>query len=177
MNAVVYYPTFYPSPRWLRVASLCWDRVYALHTDATPDPPVEIRELDEALGGVLGTANVAQVAQRPEVFEPFSRWLDARATSTSREPKSDIGLYGLQNPKLSGPILEALRRHRLLTVEEEETEYDSTGYTYVPRDIALHFLSLCASVVASDRDFDLAGLEERFAEAALERAGRSAARS
>jgi hypothetical protein len=52
MNTVVYYPGFYPSADWLRLACLSC-RVYVMHVKQTPKPPQELRQLDEALGGVL----------------------------------------------------------------------------------------------------------------------------
>ena len=42
---------------------------------------------------------------------------------------------------------------------------------YVPRDVALEFLSLCAASLATRDRRDLAAVEERFADAALESAG------
>ncbi|MBP1135656.1 hypothetical protein JOE31_001888 [Arthrobacter sp. PvP023] len=53
MNTAMYYPLFYPSESWLRMASLLWERVYVMHTDDAPRMSASLDELDEALGGVL----------------------------------------------------------------------------------------------------------------------------
>jgi hypothetical protein len=258
LNTVVYYPTFYPSANWLRVASLCWDHVYSLRTPNSPEPTGDVLELDAALGGVLAVADVISAARDEEVQESFIRWLDHRAERrppdwSEREMSRAYGedLFALHREKVDAdPIWDALDRHGLIEfgtawgeekVPRWQKEYverlrrvshgehpsfappppptprlGSRGYryerlsrkawkrkqagdenaaaaletkaeklraqsivtarwpedvVYVPRDVALEFLSLCAASLATRDRRDLAALEERFADAALESVG------
>jgi hypothetical protein len=53
MNTAIYYPHFYPSDTWLRLAALCWDRIYTMQLENTAPAPEPLLQLDNALGGVL----------------------------------------------------------------------------------------------------------------------------
>jgi hypothetical protein len=76
MNTVVYYPHIYPTDEWLKLAALCWDKVYRLVPSHWYDPPI-IEELDTALGGILVNVGIKQVADL-EVQKQFEEWIDAR---------------------------------------------------------------------------------------------------
>jgi hypothetical protein len=56
VNTAIYYPHFYPSATWLRLAALLWDRVYTMQLEGTPPPPDDFTALNESLGGVWSIA-------------------------------------------------------------------------------------------------------------------------
>src|SRR5688572_30631324 len=67
MNNVIYYPHFYPSENWLKLASLCWDRVYTMQLDESAQLPESISKVNEVLGGVLYSAQPwEQIVTRSE---------------------------------------------------------------------------------------------------------------
>jgi len=79
MNTVIYYPFINPRPEWLKLAALCWDKVYRLTPSGEqPSDPDVIKELDEALGGILETVPVRDVVDLDSVLDQFVPWLDAR---------------------------------------------------------------------------------------------------
>jgi len=48
MNTVVYYPHRSPSLKWMKLAALCWDKVYRFASNSFEDPD-EVKTLDSAL--------------------------------------------------------------------------------------------------------------------------------
>jgi hypothetical protein len=53
MNTVVVYPYIVPDGNWLRLAALCWDKVYRLTSRKAPSDPEELQELNSGLGGLV----------------------------------------------------------------------------------------------------------------------------
>jgi hypothetical protein len=240
MNTVVYYPHICPTPEWLRLASLCWDKVYRITPPTAPDDPEAIQELDKSLGGILVSINAAEIVESAfELKSKFINWLEARAETIKREskPAGTQNLEGLFRSKIPQDLLCKLEEHNLVerepytqqiprweqswwnrTVKYRSGEWISTpfrdkpkpfsphanyegfrrraeearqasnnkeaalyneladnvrgnnmvtvtGYSnmiYVPADVALHYLALCASKIAMDGNRDLAADGEIF---------------
>ncbi len=104
MNTVVYYPYINPKPDWLKLAALCWDKVYRLapsydwpndsgfgseidqdqfwrwidaQEERLEEPELqELKELDETFGGILEPANAQEFGSK--IQDQFLRWIDAR---------------------------------------------------------------------------------------------------
>jgi hypothetical protein len=75
MNTVLYYPHLYPPTEWFRVAALCWDEVYTLQPDASPNAPEELTRLDAALGGILRVARIEEAVDDQAVASAFDSCL------------------------------------------------------------------------------------------------------
>jgi hypothetical protein len=233
MNTVIYYPYLNPTPDWLKLAALCWDKVVILQTDDAPVDPTTV-ELDQALGGILDRSTFYRnIASDWEVCVQFESWVSAR-----KEKLKDAGLSSHNRPVMGlfpgkfpgGAIPEFLHKLGLATLESrdievqiakwEEEEFESrysetenmsalplpgsdheqydrlkrqariessperaraleeqaasiraanlitvqdTATTvYMPKDIALYYLSLCASKAAAELNSDLAAAGEDF---------------
>lgn len=92
MNSVLYYPGFYPSTNWLRVAALCWDTVFSFRPIGRLQPS-EIAEFDEQLGGLLSPTDIAEFSSQTEVLDNFESWI-------SRNTKRLGAKQGLLESKL-----------------------------------------------------------------------------
>ncbi|GHO97418.1 hypothetical protein KSF_112910 [Reticulibacter mediterranei] len=77
MNTVVYYPHIYPTTEWLKIAALCWDKVYRLRPHGWRHDPQTIQNLNNALGGLLVDIDLEKAADL-EVQRQFEQWIDAR---------------------------------------------------------------------------------------------------
>jgi len=82
MNSVLFYPNFYPSAEWLRLAALCWDRVHSLRP-GNERPPEDVGQLNEGLGGVLSPVDVHDFSGDPEVTDNFAAWISKEARRLS----------------------------------------------------------------------------------------------
>ena len=72
MNTVVYYPYVHPPAEWLRVAALCWDKVYELTGPRIPEDPVladGARESELKAQVFESQTNETLFAMHPEKFE------------------------------------------------------------------------------------------------------------
>jgi hypothetical protein len=130
MNTVIYYPYISPRPEWLKLAALSWNKVYRLVPSyGSPDDSDVVRELDEALGGILEPVYVAQEADQ-EVQEQFWRWVDARKErleisrwspdeSREREVITGLGIGKFAGGE-GGELLKELQRQGLARVEEKQ---------------------------------------------------------
>jgi hypothetical protein len=86
LNTVVYYPHQTPSPKWLKLSALCWDKVYCLKPRSYKDHR-EIWELDRALGGILASIDIADIAADEQVQASFKTWAIAKAEELKTEKK------------------------------------------------------------------------------------------
>ena len=125
MNTVVYYPHVYPSPEWLKLAALCWDKVYTLSPYENFDFPYVIRALDDTLGGILESVYVQKIALEPEVQTRFITWMKAHYDELRVKGLSDAedelnAIFYAE--KISNPILEILRERGL--IEKETKSYE-----------------------------------------------------
>lgn len=73
MNTVVYYPHTCPTPDWLRLASLCWDKIYTVTPDGNYLGSQESYIVNKALGGILEHINITDISGRIDVQEQFIR--------------------------------------------------------------------------------------------------------
>lgn len=177
MNTVVYYPYVHPSPEWLRVAALCWDTVFVLGARDLPDDP-QISELDTALGGVIDRRfHVTDIADDSVVSE-FQAWVlahEAQLKAHIFESQTYATTFAMHPSKFeSGPGQAAfnfLRHHGLAEIGMVDeggtftptfTEAVSPQSIFMPANIALHYLSLCAAKVAAVANCDLAADGETF---------------
>lgn len=248
MNTVVYYPHFTPPSSWLKMAALCWERVYRLLPEDAPSDPPDVAELDAELGGVLSAVPWEQVADRQQVKESFKDWVADRAEEFDRGHRTPthpeehalmrVGLYESKFPggelveflverglatlrtttatveipswekaswdsslvetqsfhveprpgsdhyefnrlkqlswdrSLAGDAAgatkaateaETIRRRNLISVEDHHSVVE------LPRDVALHYVSLCASEAAVSGNRDLVGASEAFTDAIFHR--------
>jgi hypothetical protein len=85
MNSVLFYPNFYPSAEWLRLAALCWDKVHSLRP-VSERPPADVGQLNEDLGGVLSPVDVHEFSGDLEVKDNFGAWIskDAKRLSSKQ---------------------------------------------------------------------------------------------
>src|SRR6266446_1175087 len=97
MNSVLTYPYFFPNETWLKMAALCWDRVFTFR-EITRRPPPAIKEIDELLGGILGTIDIRSVSRDPVVMKSFESWLEVnhrRLTAAEALIRSKFILWDL----------------------------------------------------------------------------------
>lgn len=249
MNTAIYYPHIHPTTKWLKMAALCWDKVYRLVPPGWDRDSVTVQELDAALGGVLASVDITTVANL-EVQRQFEQWLDERAETlkagawSSEQPEQEKTLEALYTSKYTTLLFSKLQRggfvdrleerglawsetkdikvkipdweedsffenrrgiegqarqaipepgsaheqyEKLIEKAEKKrdtadtqgaeaekkkaeqirqqhliTVTDKTSITYLPKDIALHYLSLCASEVARDKRRDLVADGKQF---------------
>ena len=194
MNTVVYYPHIWPSPAWLRLASLCWERVVLLgitNDGYSLAAPPEIADLDEVLGGVLDTSTTVAEIVDEELTERFKRWVEPRAAILRDQLSPERqDLFGVYDQKFmsarpgEAAIRDWLVEQGLASIEEPQ-DRERYGYdqewdvftsevgvshfvadtiVYLPKDIALHYMSLVAAKAADLGDRDLAADEQIFAD-------------
>jgi hypothetical protein len=77
MNTVVYYPHVLPSSKWLKLAAICWDKVYCLIPDSGFPSSTETIELAQSLGGIIQSVDIMSIANRPDVQNQFKAWVEA----------------------------------------------------------------------------------------------------
>lgn len=157
MNTAIYYPHFYPSATWLRLAALLWDRVYTMQLRDTPPPPDDLTALNESLGGVWAIAHpfdeMATISEETsvlaetgperwdkvlevEMVQKFARWLDFRSERLREQmtASSDLGilngLTALPRGKVSGPVEELLYSRDLLRREGQKVKSRSRNGKY-----------------------------------------------
>ena len=124
MNTVIYYPHFYPTDHWLKLASLCWDKVYTLRPPDAPIAPASIVNLDKTVGGVL--ASVFVYPSR-KLFDQFDNWIESRmerlkAESWSIDEKTESMLFWSKFAGRGRGMVEHLGELGLARFEEQETE-------------------------------------------------------
>lgn len=179
MNTVVYYPYVDPTPEWLRLAALCWDKVFVLTGPHVPHDPA-IAELDAALGDVIDRRfSVAEIADA-SLVDRFKTWVlahEAQLQAGAFTSQTRQTLFAIHPSKFeSGPAQEAfgfLASRGLAEIgdlDEDSGELarafrESVGpeSVFMAADVALHYLSLCAAKVASSANSDLVADGDRFA--------------
>jgi hypothetical protein len=165
MNTVIYYPYIFPSSQWLKIAALCWNKVYRLVPDKwSYDPivdPDEVMQLDSELGGILENVEAKKIAS-PRVDEQFIRWLrehrlelihERMLDDQADEIGFDEGNTVFFKDKASIAVIDSLVR----------SGYKQEGpYFFLPRYIAHYYLSLCASEAAKKYKSDPITDEKKY---------------
>jgi hypothetical protein len=108
MNTVIYYPYITPRPDWLKVAALCWDKVYRLvPSNGWPDDSEATQELDQALGSLLRTVHIDEYAD--SIQDKFWTYIDAREKKLKEEvqwspaaSKERNAIFGMYESKFPG---------------------------------------------------------------------------
>jgi hypothetical protein len=79
MNTVVYYPYLWPTPEWIRVAALCWEKVYLVgrRTGYGVAFPEVIDSLNSQLGGMLDTSLSMNDLFDEDLMVRFKAWVTA----------------------------------------------------------------------------------------------------
>src|SRR5712692_8849084 len=148
MNTVLYYPFLHPSPAWLRVAALCWDKVYRIRPSDAPDDPDEIATLNSVCHNILESITPGDAGGLPPgnyarsldevraaVRLKLERWVtdnleDLRHQQPSPEDgraiADHVGLLASKFPDVE--VLSLLHRHglarsRVVSVEGTETDW------------------------------------------------------
>ena len=182
MNTVVYYPYINPCPEWLRVAALCWDKVFVLGARDLPDEP-EIAKLDAALGGVIDRRFYVSDIADDAVVGQFQAWVQAHEPELKAhtfESQTDATMFALHAGKFaSGPGKEAflfLMNRGLAEIGSVDSrgaftpvrmEVEVSESIFMPANIALHYLSLCASKAAATANSDLVADGETYMETVM----------
>jgi hypothetical protein len=192
LNTVVYYPHLWPRPEWLKLAALCWDRVYLVGVRpgwGTLTPPPEVVEIDKALGGLLDTSLAFRDIVDNDIAEKFKRWVGAHEDRLRAEMSTDgQPLFRMYDGKFEqpDPTVESLRDwlvdRGLARIEEpDEGEYayefapgeyqwSEVGASafvqdtvvHLPKDIALQYFSLVAAKAAAEGGRDMAADDAVF---------------
>jgi hypothetical protein len=121
MNGVLAYPHFFPPPDWLKLAALCWDKIYTLRETGAARPDY-IEEFEANVPEVLDRIEVAEFSADPAVREQFEHWLAAHghdqassmAPIASRQSQY-IMIDGLVGPDDREWFQESLRKNGLLS--------------------------------------------------------------
>ncbi|HEX8397665.1 MAG TPA: hypothetical protein VF644_10175 [Pyrinomonadaceae bacterium] len=206
MISTVYYPSLFPSENWLRLAALCWDKVYTLHYQKSPQIPAEIDDFNNQLRDFIIPQNTVELGRLKSVSQSFKEWL--RSFPQAKIELSDelIGegdWYEMFGDKIPGDILEKLQTRSLVKtsggrlreakemvsselyeqyerkegegklsfikrIRQEQNYIDSSPLViHLPKEIALHYMSLCAAKLAEEKKADLFADREIFAETAI----------
>ena len=198
MNTVVYYPYIYPTPEWLRIAALIWERVYLLgvrdEVGGTRAPPSEIAILDNSFGNILDDSITFTELVTDDLINEFKAWVVARKDVLKRHKLSSKPqeLFGLYDHKfLVGSHVQTEESVRDWLIEQGLAKIkwankkkfglhkfpSEGGYSrflaesmvYLPADIALHYLSLCAAKAAQVGNRDLVAADEPFTDIVFHR--------
>src|SRR5262245_108953 len=192
MNTTVYYPYIDPSLPWLKVASLCWDKVHILNTRAYGSGPFsndpQVTRFDQLLGGFIdGSLRVEDIVDE-HIVARFKKWVKAREEDLKRKGLSSKPqpLFGMYDSKFESPIatevslrdwlidlglarIEEPRDKSLYGYDERwgwteagASKYERDTMVFLPKDIALHYLSLCAAKAALAGNRDLVAGNEEF---------------
>ena len=145
-------------------------------------------------GKFIKQIDTASVADDKEIASSFAKWLDAGGVDNSKaslllppqlkkRDHKDKAPFAILRGKTPRAIEEVLRSRGLLTTEHESNDQDfisdiepgkrhikrawDNDRIFLPRDIALCYLSLCAAKAASTYQADLFADKANFAEAAV----------
>lgn len=129
MNTVVYYPHIYPPPEWLRVAALCWDKVYRLTPPAWNDDPGNIKDLNNALGGILVDLDLKKTAEDQEVQRQFEQWIVARGEKLKTGAQRTVAGSLSQALEQAGPTIVS---GKLANSSEASVEDKAVGDIFTP---------------------------------------------
>jgi hypothetical protein len=208
MNTVVYYPYITPRPDWLKLAALCWDKVYRLvPPQGWSSDPAVVKDLDETLGGILDSINVQESIGRQEYFSIYDqlwRWLDEQNEQEDKwvnseySPEAQTAIFSIYTDSYGERFVKGLRRRGLpyeigttadIVQRPELSTFAVSGGDIIlpdgstvrsdpwresehrmpvidlPEDVALHYLSLCASQAAKAERRDLVADRMRFTDA------------
>jgi hypothetical protein len=166
MNTVIYYPYFYPDPQWLKVAGLCWDRVYTLTSGHAPQCPEDVAALNEAFQHILAPIDIRSVSHDPAVLATFEGWVATNASRLKLQElswKSELILLDFFDPLQGGPdaFLQTLSRHHL------NVRKTRSGPVQIPRwDWEGRLLT--PEAIAPPIPFEVKQAEERYHLALLE---------
>lgn len=183
MNSVLYYPHLYPTATWLRIGALCWDRVYSFTSVSAPSTPDNLAEVNEAMGNPWLGVNVADVATAPEIIQSFRSWLD-EYYPTKGSKKYDLSLqnfaeraalFSLYKDKFPGGEFLKLLAIRNLVFDysggelflEKMHDFSPSDVLAIPKDVALHYLSLCAGYISVKQRLDICADESLFVNTAV----------
>src|SRR5438874_830053 len=118
MNTAVYYPYFNPPLAWLKVASLCWDKVFVLETTrpligGVRTEKSEIASFERIVGSVIDRSTFVGALVDTEIIDKFKSWVEAsnarlRAAGMEIDPEA---VFALHDTKFTtgGPEAEQLR--------------------------------------------------------------------
>jgi len=168
LNTVVYYPHIFPSPDWLKLAAICWNKVYRLvpaNWSYDPvDDPKGVNKLDQELGGILLPINAQEIAlveaqNNPDegINKCFINWVEANQERLLQErmPLSHHQLW-------TTPFyVEKVTREVYDFLRQQGFQADGS-FLYLPDYIANYYLSLCAAKVAQIAKCDSVTNEQKF---------------
>lgn len=170
MNAVIVYPYIVPDADWLKLAALCWDKVYRLTSRKAPADPEGVQELNRALGGFLEPL----YPEDYRVTSDFKSWLmhggaKLSPSATAQHPPNYFAMFDDKLP--TEGITDYLVKRNLVrargaqpegSAEKISTPASPKGNILVREDIALHYLSMAAAKVAADKNADLFAERQEF---------------
>lgn len=164
MISTVYYPNLFPSESWLRLAALCWDEVYTLHYQWNPKFPDEITKFNNQLGNFIIPKNTVELGSNPAVSEKFKALVSQFLRRKIKIPKSweaaiDVDWYEMFGDKFPRDILDELK--------EVLVRDDDSAKVFLPNEVSLHYMSLCASQLADQEKADLFADTKVFARTAM----------
>jgi hypothetical protein len=167
---LLYYPDFYPDPRWLRAVLLLNDEVCRIvPKDVELDDPPALREIEGELGALT---RIAPEGAHTQPYASSAEWLDRVFEIIARERRSQgesrsisIRLSGAQvefsgnvflyDQKLSCRVREMLESHGLIdpAVQSLAESLHGMGGVMIPAAAANAILSFIADSIARDRGF------------------------
>jgi|GEM_PF-2432852 len=127
MNGVLAYPHFFPPHDWLKLAMLCWDKIYTLR-EVDADRPDYIKQFEDKIPDMLDRIEVAEFSADQTVKEQFEQWVAAngRNQASSMIPFASAqsqwvmidGLFGINDWAW---FKEVLMKNGLLLERNEES--------------------------------------------------------
>ena len=175
MNTVVYYPYLYPVPEWIRIAALCWDKIYVVgrRTGYGVGFPDEVESLNVALGGIIDTSLAINNLLDSDLEAQFKRWITAHETSLRDQFDSDPQpLFRIFRDKpniphapTEGTLLDWLVERGLARVDPDLVYSDMhDALVQMPRNLGYQYMGLAAAKAADDGNRDLAADSSEFME-------------
>jgi hypothetical protein len=170
MTSVIVYPYIVPDLAWLKVAALLWDKVHRISSEFSPGDPVEVQELIARIPDFLVseevTGNLGSAAR--SVFE---EWL-----KTHHKGLSDSADWMTVYPdKFVDASVELLCRYRLIRDADRPQWHEVTPEHLIrsaksyrlPKAVAVHYLSVIASILAERNSLDLFAEERGSAQTSI----------
>jgi hypothetical protein len=174
MTSVIVYPYIVPDIEWLKIAALLWDKVHRISSEFSPDDPEEVHKLDSAVGGLLKPEEVTSDLgyEAGLVFEP---WLRTHYEDLRKRGLLSRDWMNVYPDKFMDGSVELLSRFKVIRDADKPECADVTVEHLIaharqyrlPKVIAVHYLSVIASLIAKKEGTDLFAEERESARTAI----------
>ena len=176
MTSVIVYPYIVPNFDWLKTAALLWDSVHRISSEFSPADPPEVQELNSAIPDFLKSDEVT-AELGGAALDVFEKWLRTHYDGLQRKGLvSETADWMTVYPdKFLDSSVELLCKYQVVRDPERPHWSDVSAEHLLgnarqyrlPKVIAVHYLSVIASILGQQEKADLFAEERDFAETAI----------